>query len=60
LAPAGRVGKTAGGPERRSAGEADAVFAAEAAPTSYLRPLNPALQSFDAWLGANASRIPLG
>ena len=24
------------------------------------RALNPALQSFDAWLSANASRIPLG
>ena len=24
------------------------------------RSLNPALQSFDTWLGANASRIPLG
>jgi uncharacterized protein YbjT (DUF2867 family) len=24
------------------------------------RSLNPALQSFDAWLGANASRIPIG
>ena len=24
------------------------------------RALNPALQSFDAWLGTNASRIPLG
>jgi hypothetical protein len=23
------------------------------------RPLNPALQSFDSWLTANASRIPL-
>jgi hypothetical protein len=24
------------------------------------RALNPALQSFDVWLSANASRIPLG
>ncbi len=24
------------------------------------RALNPALQSFDAWLSTNASRIPLG
>jgi hypothetical protein len=24
------------------------------------RALNPALQSFDTWLGANASRIPIG
>jgi hypothetical protein len=26
----------------------------------YARTLNPQLQDFDAWLGANAGRIPLG
>jgi uncharacterized protein YbjT (DUF2867 family) len=54
IAVIGATGAQGGGLVRAILADPTGGFAARA------RSLNPALQTFDAWLSANASRIPLG